>query len=131
MPLDVGKRLLRHAVERNACLFVQPAAKDHGFKFGLRAGALAEIIHQGMQRGAQAQVIQHARAQIAGNPADFLDRAAQTVDALIKAFAGTGVVLFETSAGQFKGIADGNKDLTDPVVQLAGRRVRVLLPECR
>ena len=44
MPLDVGERLLRDAVERDAGRLIEPIAKDDGLEFGLDPGADPEIV---------------------------------------------------------------------------------------
>ena len=118
MAFDVGQRLLGDTVQRDLRILIQPVAKHHGVKGRFDPGSGLKIMGQRLERGAKAQIVQHAGAQIAADPAHFGNGGGQVLDALIQRFfgriRGAG---FQPAPRDVQGKAHPDKDLADAIVQ--------------
>ena len=69
MARNVGKRLLDDPKQSRCVRLSQPNARGIQIEFKCNAGTLGEAFEQPLRRRHQAQIVQHERAQVAGNPA--------------------------------------------------------------
>src|SRR6056297_2135576 len=119
MALDIGERLLRHAVERDLGLVVEPVAEHHRVEFGGDAGATAEILRERLERGTEAEVVERAGAQVAADAAHLLDGGGEVRGTAVERVSGARVARGQPPPRGCERIAHADEDLADAVVQFA------------
>ena len=114
---DIGERLLGHAVEDGAPRVVHLLHSGKGREAHADAGSLHEPLHVGLEGGNEPEVVQHGRAEVAGEAVDDLDgfghQLLRVGDFIVK-IAGVGRGL-DAQGGEPE--IDAGEGLGDDVVQ--------------